>query len=63
MSYHTNQKPILLHRGRNRKKRVKTFKTEEGAKKWAQENKLKEFKIMNLRNADSKKNKFRIETA
>jgi hypothetical protein len=60
MSYHTHQKPILLHRGRNRKKRPKTFRTEEGAKKWAEEKKMKDYKIINLRNPGSKKNKFKV---
>ncbi len=60
MSYRRDNKPVLLHRGRNRKRRPKTFKTEEAARKWAEEKGLKDYKIVNMKNSGSKKSKFRI---
>jgi hypothetical protein len=54
-------KDKLLHRGRNRKKRPKTFNTEEAAKKYAEEQGLKEYKLHNLKSANSTEKKFRIE--
>ena len=59
MSYHTAQKPILLKRGRKRKKRPKTFKTEASAKAWAEANKIKNYEIEDLK-ASSKVKKLRI---
>lgn len=53
-------KPILLHRGRHRKRRPKTFSTEESAKKWADENGVKDFKIENVKGPFSKKKKLRV---
>jgi hypothetical protein len=55
----------LMHRrnkpkyGRDRLKRQKTFKTEAGAKKWAEENKIKEYKLVNLKE-EKKENKIRV---
>ncbi|MFC1754012.1 hypothetical protein ACFL96_11590 [Thermoproteota archaeon] len=60
MSYHTKKKPILLKRGRNRKRRPKTFKTSEAAKKWAEENKIKSYVIVNTKSTDSKMSKFKV---
>ena len=60
MSFHTLHKPILLHRGRGRKRRPKTFNTEEGARKWAEENKIKNYEIVNMNYTGSKSNKFKV---
>ncbi|MFC1733118.1 hypothetical protein ACFL6I_22695 [candidate division KSB1 bacterium] len=60
MSYRTAKKPILLKRGRNRKVRPKTFKTEASAKKWAEANKVKSYELVNLKNLDSKQNKIKV---
>jgi len=51
-------KPVAA--SRIRKKRPKTFSTEELAKKWAEANKVKKFKIVDLRIGDRKKKKFKI---
>lgn len=43
-----------------RKKRPKTFKTEEAANVWAKEKGLKGYKLFNMRNSLSKKKKIRV---
>jgi len=53
-------KPILKSRGRNRKPRAKTFKTTESAEKWAKENNIENYTLVDLKSAATK-NKFRIE--
>lgn len=35
--------------GRDRAKRPKTFKSEEAAKKWAEENKIAKYKLVDLK--------------
>ncbi|MFO8016385.1 MAG: hypothetical protein R6U32_04740 [Candidatus Woesearchaeota archaeon] len=60
MSYRSAKKPILLRRGRNRKTRPKTFHTEEAAKKWAEENGLKKYSLVDMKNPGSKKRKIKV---
>lgn len=48
MSFRTAKKPILLSRGRNRKKRPKTFKSLEAANAFAEENKIKKYLLKDL---------------
>jgi len=45
---------------RVRKKRLKTFKSEELAKKWAKKNKIKSYDLVNLRIGERKDKKFKI---
>ncbi len=47
-------------RGRVRENRPKTFTTEEAAKKWAEEQGFKEFKLENLKSPESKTKKIRV---
>lgn len=42
----SHKREIVIKRGRNRAKRPKTFKTEEGAKKHAETLKLKKFTVV-----------------
>ncbi len=44
-------------------KRPKTFKTEESAKKYAEKHKIKDYKLVNLRSAESEDKKLKIITA
>jgi hypothetical protein len=53
-------KPILLHRGRNRKRRPKTFSSEQAAKVWADEQGIKKYVIENVKGPFSKENKLRV---
>ncbi|MBI3032251.1 hypothetical protein HYY69_02150 [Candidatus Woesearchaeota archaeon] len=46
--------------GRNRKSRPKTFATEEGAKKWAETQGIKQYTLENLRSPDSSAKKIRV---
>ena len=48
---------------RGRAKRPKTFRTEAAAKKWAEAQKLKSFKIVNLKSDESKSQKLRVVPA
>ena len=48
-------------RGRARAKRPRTFTSEEAAKKYADANKIKDYKLVNLRCSTSKTKKIRIE--
>lgn len=41
-------------------KRPKTFKSEESAKAYAEKNKIKDYKLINLRSSDSKDKKLKI---
>jgi len=45
---------------RGRKVRPKTFKTEESAKKYAEEQGIKAYKLENLKSTESQTKKFRI---
>jgi len=45
---------------KKRKKRLKTFKSEELAKKWAEANKIKDYELVNLKNLESKTKKIRV---
>ena len=45
---------------RYREKRPKTFKTEEAAKKYAEQKGIKSYKLVNLRSSGSKRKKLRI---
>ena len=48
------------NRGRERSKRMKTFKTEEAAKKWAEAKKLTKYKIVKMNLGLSKKYKVSV---
>ena len=41
-------------------KRPKTFKTEESAKKWAENNNIKNYELINLKNPENKLKKIKI---
>jgi len=43
-----------------RKKRPKTFKTEESAKAYAEKHKIKDYKLVNLKSSESKDKKLKI---
>jgi len=45
--------------GRDRKKRSKTFKSEESAKKWAETNKIEKYELIDL-HPSSKNKKIKI---
>ena len=60
MSYRRDKKPVLLNRGRNRKKRPKTFRSSEAAKKWADEKGLKKYELVEMKNPGSKKSKIKV---
>jgi hypothetical protein len=60
MAIRYNNVKILLHRGRNRKPRPKTFTTEDAAHAWAKASGLKEYKLFNLRTAAAKSKKIRV---
>ena len=47
-------------RGRVREFRPKTFKDEQSAKKWAEEQGFKEYKLENLKSSESKTKKIRV---
>ena len=47
--------------GRNRLTRPKTFSSEEAAKKWAAEQGLENYSLVNLKTAEAKTKKIRIE--
>jgi len=49
-----------LIRGRNRKTRPKTFKTEEIAKRYAESKGLENYKLVNLHSVDGKVKKIRV---
>ena len=59
MSYKTYKKDILLHRGRNRKARPKTFSTEDAAHAYAKEQGIATYELKNL-NFAKKENKIKI---
>ncbi len=50
-----HKKPQLVHRGRHRAKRPRTFKTEENAKKWADSQGIKKYDVVRLSDGLSKK--------
>jgi hypothetical protein len=52
-------KRFVWTEGRNRKKRPKTFKTEQAAKKWAEANKISSYELVNL-HSSSKDQKIRV---
>ena len=60
---HTRQKRKLWMksiRGRKRAKRPKTFRTEEGAKRYAEAKGIKDYRLVDLKGASPKKHKFRV---
>jgi hypothetical protein len=48
------------HTPRNRKKRPKTFGSEDAAKLWAERHGIKNYQLVNLRNEESKQKKLQI---
>jgi hypothetical protein len=60
---HTRNKRKLNTRSRYPRKknpRVKSFKSEEAAKKYAESKGLKDFKLVNLKSTSSKKKKIKV---
>ena len=60
---HTRQKRKLrmaLVRGRNRKVKPKTFKSEESAKKYAEAKGIKNYKLVDLLELNPNRNKIKI---
>jgi len=55
-----HNKDRILHRGRERKPRPKTFASEDSARKWAAAQGIKEYSLFNLRNEASSTKKIRI---
>ncbi|MDP7116220.1 MAG: hypothetical protein QF915_04130 [Candidatus Woesearchaeota archaeon] len=58
---------LMQRRGREtinkrspRKKRPKTFKSEEAAKKWAEKKKITEHRLVHITHPDSKKKKIKV---
>ena len=47
--------------GRRRKKRPKTFKSAEAAKKWAEANKISKYDLVNMRAETRKQKKIRLQ--
>lgn len=63
---HTRQKRRILASmggGRKRKPRPRTFASVEAAKKYAEANKLKDYKLVNMKSGDSNTKKIRIATS
>jgi hypothetical protein len=52
------RKPVSF--SRKRKKRPKTFSSEELARVWAEKNKIKNYELVDLRGGGSKKKKIKI---
>ncbi len=50
-----HKREIRFHRGRHRKDRAKTFKTEAQAKAWAQKEGIKSFDVVRLNHGLSRK--------
>ncbi len=50
--FKTKRKPKY---GRDRQKRPRTFKSEESAKKWAEANKIKDYKLVDLKEGKKEK--------
>lgn len=60
---HTRRKRKLKMfglRGRNRRPKPKTFKTEEKARKYAETKGIKNYKLVDLQELNPKKNKIKI---
>ena len=55
----SHKREIVIKRGRNRKKRSKTFKTQEAAKAYAEKSKLKNYKVVAI-NEHKKEKKFKV---
>ena len=60
MSYRTASKAILQHRGRNRTRRPKTFKSTDAAKAYAEKAGIKDYELQNLKFDSSPVKKIRI---
>ena len=58
-----HDRDLRYRKSRNRKKRQKTFKSEESAKAYAERMGYKEFRLINLRPDNSKVKKIRIEVS
>ena len=50
--FRTKRKP---HYGRERNPRPKSFRTEESARKWAEENKIKDYDLVNMKEGKQEK--------
>lgn len=55
MSFKTIKKVILQKRGRNRTRRLKTFKSEEAAKTYAESLGIKKYSLVNTKYSDKDK--------
>ena len=47
-------------RVRRERSRPKTFKTEEAAKAWAEKNKIKDYKLVNIKSKEAKTKKIKV---
>ena len=56
-----HDRDLRYQKSRNRTSRPKTFKSEESAKAYAEKNGMKDYKLVNLKSANSKTKKIRIE--
>ncbi len=54
------KKRLYVKEGRKRKKRPKTFRSEESAIAWSSKNNIKKFELKNLRSPESRKKKIRV---
>lgn len=61
MSVHLKKRERIIKGGRDRKKRPKTFKTADAAKKWAETQKISKYTVKQLRIGLSKKFKVVLE--
>ncbi len=57
---HTRQKRRLQIVGRDRKKRPKTFKSEQAANEYAKKHDIKSYILENLKSPESRRKKIRI---
>ena len=56
-----HDRDLRYRKSRNRKKRPKTFRTEEELKKYADSMGIKDYKIVNLKAETAKKKKLKIQ--
>ncbi|MFT7616312.1 MAG: hypothetical protein ACI8Y7_001143 [Candidatus Woesearchaeota archaeon] len=61
MSVHLKKRERVIKNGRGRETRPKTFKTKEAAQTYAKTNGIAKFELVNIKSADAKTAKYRIE--
>ncbi len=60
MSVHLKKRERIVKGGRNRKRRPKTFSTEDAAKAYAKSAGLEKYELVNMKSGDSSSKKIRI---